>query len=88
MAISPNTLFEEAKCLECYSSASMAEALKLALMQRIAEAEAARGNLSGAGSPMGVVTPDSVNQFYRDTVGNVLWQSIGLTNTDWLQWIP
>jgi hypothetical protein len=44
-------------------------------------------NISGAGSPVGVVTPDAVNQFYRDETGDVLWQSTGLTNADWLQWI-
>lgn len=44
-------------------------------------------NISGAGSPVGVVTPDAVNQFYRDTTGNALWQSTGLTDADWTQWI-
>lgn len=44
-------------------------------------------NISGAGSPVGVVTPDAVNQFYRDTASNSLWQSTGLTNADWYQWV-
>ena len=44
-------------------------------------------NKSGAGSPVGVVTPDVAEQFYRDTSGNVLWQSTGLTSNDWIRWI-
>lgn len=44
-------------------------------------------NISGSGSPVGARTPDAVNQFYRDTAGNTLWQANGLSNTNWLQWI-
>lgn len=42
-------------------------------------------NLSGIGSPVGVVTPTAVNQWYTDTAGNFIWQSTGLTNVDWAQ---
>jgi hypothetical protein len=44
-------------------------------------------NINGVGSPVGVITPVVVNQFYRDTAANSLWQATGLTNTDWFQWI-
>jgi hypothetical protein len=44
-------------------------------------------NLSGAGSPVGVVTPTAINQFYRDTSNNTLWESTGLGASDWIQWI-
>lgn len=44
-------------------------------------------NKSGAGSPLGVVLPDFEEQFYRDTIGNALWQATGLTDNDWIQWI-
>lgn len=43
--------------------------------------------ISGSGSPVGVVTPDAVNQFYRDTTGPGLWQATGLTNQDWIPWV-
>lgn len=43
-------------------------------------------NISGAGSPVGVVTPDALDQFYRSTTGPGIWQAIGLTNADWILW--
>lgn len=43
--------------------------------------------LTGAGSPVGVVTPAYVGQFYTDLVGTQLFQASGLTNADWIQWI-
>jgi len=44
-------------------------------------------NISGFGSPLGVRTPDCIDQFYRDKSNNSLWQSTGLTNQSWLPWI-
>lgn len=44
-------------------------------------------NISGFGSPMGVRTPDCLDQFYRDKTNNTLWQSTGLTNNSWILWI-
>lgn len=43
--------------------------------------------IDGEGSPVGVVTPDAVNQFYRDSTGPGLWQSTGLTDQDWIPWV-
>lgn len=43
-------------------------------------------NVSGSGSPIGVVTPTASNQFYRSTTGPGLYQSTGLTSNDWLLW--
>jgi len=44
------------------------------------------GNLSGTGSPVGVVTPTSIGQLYTDqNVPHSVWQSTGLTNTAWDQ---
>lgn len=43
-------------------------------------------NLLGIGSPVGVVTPDALGQFYTDrtTPGQpIVWQATGLTNADW-----
>ncbi len=75
-----------AACFLCLGM-SLAEAQKLVLLNAIASNIPAGGvgspNLSGAGSPVGVVTPTAINQFYRDTVGNALWISTGLTNADW-----
>lgn len=38
---------------------------------------------SGAGSPVGVVTPGVVGEFYYDTSGTTLYVANGLTNLDW-----
>src|SRR6266496_4964918 len=43
----------------------------------------AEGGQSGAGSPVGVKTPDFENQLYHDTVADVFWRSTGLTSADW-----
>ncbi len=83
---------EAAACFICYGM-SLAQAQKLVLLNAISVTLAPGGsgtvspNLSGAGSPVGVVTPNAVNQFYRDTTGNALWQATGLTNTSWIQWV-
>jgi len=42
--------------------------------------------LYGAGSPIGVLTPTAINQFYRSTTGPGLYQSTGLTSNDWEFW--
>ena len=42
-------------------------------------------NMSGVGSPIGVVIPTAINIWYRDTVGNGWYWSIGLTSADWIQ---
>jgi hypothetical protein len=82
----------EAACFACLGM-SLAEASILVLLNNLTTTIAGGGsgafsaNLSGAGSPVGVVTPDAVNQFYRDTTGVALWQSTGLTNLSWVQWI-
>jgi hypothetical protein len=44
-------------------------------------------NISGVGSPVGSVTPDALNQFYRRTDVDELYQAKGLTSADWVQWI-
>lgn len=41
---------------------------------------------TGAGSPVGFVTPAFVGQLYVDTSGG-LWESNGLTNNSWTQLI-
>jgi hypothetical protein len=42
--------------------------------------------LNGAGSPVGVVTPNVIGQTYVDTSGTLnIWTSFGLTNVDWVQ---
>jgi hypothetical protein len=83
----------ESECWTCYGL-SQAEAAIVVLLNTIAVnlgggggGGAISANLSGAGSPVGVVTPTANNQFYRDTTGIALWQSTGLTNTSWTNWI-
>jgi len=77
-----------ANCFVCLGM-SLAEAQILVLLNAVSAASGGGGsnNISGAGEPVGVVTPDAINQFYRDTDGTPsLWQSTGLTNVDWIQW--
>ena len=40
-------------------------------------------NMSGAGSPVGVVTPTAANIWYRDTATDNYWWATGATNADW-----
>ena len=40
-------------------------------------------NMSGVGSPVGVVTPNAVNVWYRDTATDNYWWATGATNADW-----
>jgi hypothetical protein len=79
----------EAACFVCLGM-SLAQAQVLVLLNAVAAATGGGGgsnNISGVGEPVGVVTPDAINQFYRDTDGTPsLWQSTGLTNLDWIQW--
>jgi len=63
------------------------------LLKRIAGSTSGGGggtafqDLSGNGSPVGVVTPDAVNQKYRDSLNDTYWWATGLTNTDWQQFV-
>jgi hypothetical protein len=43
------------------------------------------GGLNGAGSPVGVVTPTALNQWYHDDTNDAYWWSTGLTNLSWIQ---
>lgn len=84
----PDELMDEARCLQCAMPAGFVPYAILNAVRGISGGGGGGGNnISGAGSPVGVRTPDAVNQFYRDTTGNTLWQSTGLTNLDWLEWI-
>lgn len=76
----------ESSCYVCYGM-SQSEAAIVVLLNAVAVAlgGGSGDNISGAGSPVGVVTPDTVNQWYYDTVGIAWWFSTGLTNSDWIQ---
>ena len=41
--------------------------------------------LSGAGSPVGVVTPTSIGQDYMDTTGSRWWRSVAIGPYSWVQ---
>jgi hypothetical protein len=41
--------------------------------------------LTGTGSPVGVVTPLYLNQYYMNLTGYVLWQANGPTSANWVQ---
>lgn len=53
-------------------------------------------NLDAAGDPTGVVTPEYLGQYYRDTTTGNIWKSTGATSADWtlqvqdfkLKWEP
>lgn len=59
----------------------------LASQTDLVAALAALRPLTGAGSPIGVVTPAWVGQFYTDLAAPSLYQANGLTNNDWITWI-
>ena len=63
----PQTLFDEAQCYIC-QGVSLAQALELALLARIANGAGGAGNqiLSGNGSPVGVVVPTTTVAIYFD----------------------
>jgi hypothetical protein len=60
---------------------------KVTLEQIVAKVIELVGNKNGSGSPVGVVTPFYNGQLYRDNDSLGLYQSTGLTNQDWIQWI-
>lgn len=88
MAIDKDELLREASCFLC-AGISTADALIIALLQRIAEGSCGPDTtcegLSGTGSPVGAQTPDFVDQLYHDTAADEYWRSTGLTNADWTQ---
>lgn len=59
------------------------------LLKRIASSTSGGGggggtaNMSGSGSPVGVVTPTAANIWYRDTSTDNYWWATGATNADW-----
>ena len=62
------------------------------LLKRIAGSASGGGgggggsaNMSGSGSPVGVVTPTAINIEYFDTFNAAWYWSTGLTNLDWQQ---
>lgn len=87
----PQTLLTYGKCFNCYG-ASQVEMMELALLDQVVGAISGGGggecpNVAGVGSPVGVVTPDCDNQFYRDITTPGLWQSTGPTDQDWIPWV-
>ena len=84
-----STLLESAKCFSCLSKKELQAVIAQLLCNIAADAAAGAAccNLNGHGSPVGVVTPTAINQFYRDESANALWQSTGLTNADWINWL-
>lgn len=92
VTMSQAEIMAEATCFTCLGM-PLAQAVALVLLNEISATVTGGGggsvspNISGAGSPVGVVTPSAINQFYRDTTGIALWQATGLTSADWLQWI-
>lgn len=77
-----------ASCWTCLGL-SLPEAVKMVLLNEVSENISGGGggssNLTGVGSPVGVVTPDAVGQFYTETGGPILWQATGVTAADWQQ---
>lgn len=88
MSCDPQALIDEANCLQC----KIPDGMMFPALISVACTIAANGsggceNQIGLVSPVGVVTPDCLGQFYTDTVLDVLWQATGLTNLDWHQWV-
>jgi hypothetical protein len=85
-ATDPQSLLTYGKCFDCYG-ANTVQMMELALLDQILAAGGGGGggtaNMSGVGSPVGVVTPTAVNIWYRDTGTDNYWWATGVTNTDW-----
>lgn len=85
-------ILAETSCYTCLGM-SVPEAVTLVLLNEIDLAVGGGGgggvsaNLVGSGSPVGVVTPAQIGQFYSDSTNDVLWQALGATSADWHQWI-
>lgn len=85
----PQSLLDYGKCFNCYG-ASMVDMMELALLDQILIAGGgggggSSGNLSDFGSPVGVVTPTALYQWYRDKTNDTYWWAMGLTSADWHQ---
>ncbi len=84
-------LFEEAKCLECFTNASTSDLLKLALLARIVAAVESSGTGTGGSGMVGVVDPEGVvvatpGTSYYNTVGFSFWYKIsGNGSSGWRQ---
>ena len=83
-ATDPQSLITYGKCFNCYG-ASGVQMMELALLDQILEASGGTGtaNMSGVGSPVGVVTPTATNIWYRDTATDNYWWATGATSADW-----
>lgn len=85
-------IMAEATCFTCLGM-SLPQAVTLVLLNEIDAAIDGDGsggvsaNLLGSGSPVGVVTPTALGQFYSDTTNDTLWQAFGATSADWHNWI-
>lgn len=63
-------------------------AIQQKILGALIDGGAAGGGLSGMGSPFGVTTPTAIAQIYVSTPAPYsLWVSVGLTNTDWVEFV-
>lgn len=84
----PNTLLEQAKCFQCLSKKEL-QAVIAQLLCNITEHEASDfRNFTGNGSPVGVLTPIYIGQYYTDfdNPGGI-WVATGTTSADWREYL-
>lgn len=88
VSMTAQELIDYGKCFLCLPGVSLADTVELALLDQIViSGGGGTSNLSGTGSPVGVVTPDEENQIYRDTSVDTYWWATGLTSADWQQFV-
>ena len=88
MALNTDTLMNDAICVDRCIPQGMRMAVLVSLAYQIlisGSVGGASNNKSGNGSPVGVVDPDYVGQYYTnfDSPEGGIWVSTGLTNADW-----
>jgi hypothetical protein len=84
-----NSLINDARCIDkCIPDGAKMAVLILLLSQIAGNTEGGGGgtnNLSGNGSPVGIVTPNYIGQAYTDLTTPGYWTSTGLASSSWLQ---
>lgn len=85
LSLTPAQLQAASNCFGCYSEKQLL-AMMVYLDCQIANNGGGGGscvNLSGAGSPVGVVTPAFTGQDYKDTTSGLIYRSSGTTSSSW-----
>ncbi len=79
---STSNLKSLSRCIQCLGS-EQRKSIAAFIWCQIADIFAFCPPLSGAGSPVGVITPQCVGQTYTDIITNHRYRSTGIISVDW-----